>query len=117
MHINTRNARIWVHDQGEGPALLLLGGTSDPAESWQAQIDAFSDRYRVTAPDNRGAGRSPLPPAGVTIEGMAEDAADVLRHLGIEDAHLAIRTSSAASCCATPTPARTPTSARWSAAG
>ena len=50
MHINTRNARIWVHDQGEGPALLLLGGTSDPAESWQAQIDAFSDRYRVTAP-------------------------------------------------------------------
>ena len=88
MHITTRGARIWVHDQGTGPALLLIGGTSDPAESWQAQIDAFSDRYRVIAPDNRGAGRSPVPPGGITIREMAEDAADVLRELGVDQAHV-----------------------------
>ena len=88
MHITTRGARIWVHEQGTGPALLLIGGTSDPAESWQAQIDAFSDRYRVIAPDNRGAGRSLIPPGGITIQAMAEDAADVLRKLAIERAHV-----------------------------
>ena len=88
MHITTRGARIWVHEQGTGPALLLLGGLSDPAETWQAQIDAFSDRYRVIAPDNRGAGRSPIPPAGITIRAMAEDAADVLREHGVEQAHV-----------------------------
>ena len=89
MHIDTHSARIWVHQQGDGPAVLLIGGTGDPAESWQAQIDAFSDRYRVVAPDNRGAGRSPLPASGVTISAMAEDAAEVLRSLGIVQAHVA----------------------------
>ena len=88
MHITTRGARIWVHEQGTGPALLLLGGLSDPAETWQAQIDTFSDSYRVIAPDNRGAGRSPIPPAGITIRAMAEDAADVLRERGVEQAHV-----------------------------
>ena len=89
MHIDTRGARIWVHQQGDGPAVLLIGGTGDPAESWQAQIDAFSDRYRVVAPDNRGAGRSSLPASGVTIPAMAEDAAEVLRSLGLRHAHVA----------------------------
>ena len=88
MHITTRGARIWVHEQGAGPALLLLGGLSDPAETWQAQIDAFSDRYRVIAPDNRGAGRSPVPSAGIAIGAMAADAADVLRELEAEPAHV-----------------------------
>ena len=89
MHIDTRSARIWVHQQGQGPAVLLLGGLGDPAEAWQAQIDAFAGRYRTVAPDNRGAGRSPLPPGGVSIPAMAEDAAAVLRELGIEQAHVA----------------------------
>ena len=89
MHIETRGARIWVHQQGDGPAVLLLGGLGDPAESWTAQIDAFSDRYRIVAPDNRGAGRSSLPPSGVSIPAMAEDAAEVLRALEIPRAHVA----------------------------
>jgi pimeloyl-ACP methyl ester carboxylesterase len=89
MHIDTPGARIWAHQRGEGPAILLLGGLSDPAEVWQAQIDAFADRYRVIAPDNRGAGRSPLPLSGVSIPAMAEDAAAVLRSLGVGAAHVA----------------------------
>jgi pimeloyl-ACP methyl ester carboxylesterase len=89
MHITTNGARIWVHQQGDGVPLLLIGGTSDPAESWQAQIDAFGDRYHVIAPDNRGAGRSPLPADGASIESMAEDAAGVLRELGVGPAHVA----------------------------
>jgi len=89
MHIETGDARIWVQQRGDGPAVLLLGGLGDPAESWEAQIDAFSDRYRVVAPDNRGAGRSSLPSSGASVPAMAEDAAAVLRALGIESAHVA----------------------------
>jgi pimeloyl-ACP methyl ester carboxylesterase len=60
MHIDTPGARIWAHQQGEGDAVLLIGGLGDPAEAWQAQIDAFAGRYRVIASDNRGAGLSRL---------------------------------------------------------
>jgi pimeloyl-ACP methyl ester carboxylesterase len=89
MHFEINGARIWAHDVGEGSPILLLGGLSDPAEVWQAQIDAFAAGHRVIAPDNRGAGRSPLPPAGVSLVEMAEDAAALLRALGVESAHVA----------------------------
>jgi pimeloyl-ACP methyl ester carboxylesterase len=89
MHIDTPAARIWALDQGEGDAVLLIGGLGDHAEVWQAQIDEFSRRYRVIAIDNRGAGRSPLPASGVSIPAMAADAAAVLRALGVESAHVA----------------------------
>ena len=89
MHIDINGARLWVHEQGQGPPVLLIGGLSDPAEAWQEQIDAFASRYRVIAPDNRGAGRSPLPSDGVSIQAMAEDAAALLRALGVESAHVA----------------------------
>jgi pimeloyl-ACP methyl ester carboxylesterase len=76
--------------QGSGPEVLFIGGLGDPAESWQAQIDGLSDRYSVIAFDNRGAGTSPLPQDGpLTTESMADDAAALLRHLGVERAHVA----------------------------
>jgi pimeloyl-ACP methyl ester carboxylesterase len=89
MYIDTPGARIWAHQQGEGDPILFIGGLGDPVEAWQAQIDAFSTDHRVIAHDNRGAGRSPLPPAGVSIEAMADDAAAVLRAHGAGPAHVA----------------------------
>ena len=79
MYIDTSGARIWAHQRGEGAPILFIGGLGDPIEVWQAQIGAFAGEHRVIAHDNRGAGRSPLPSAGVSIEAMAEDAAAVLR--------------------------------------
>jgi pimeloyl-ACP methyl ester carboxylesterase len=89
MHFDINGTRIWVHDQGAGPAVLLIAGLSDPAEAWQAQIDAFSSRHRVIAYDNRGAGRSPVPDEGISIVAMAEDAAALLRASGVDSAHVA----------------------------
>ena len=43
----------------------------------------------MTAFDNRGAGRSPLPDGPLTVESMADDAASVLRAAGIDSAHVA----------------------------
>lgn len=80
---------LWVVQQGDGPDVLLIGGLGDPVESWQRQLDGLADSFRMTAFDNRGAGRSPLPDGPLTVESMADDAASVLRAAGIGSAHVA----------------------------
>jgi pimeloyl-ACP methyl ester carboxylesterase len=80
---------IYVEQVGHGPDVLLLGGLSDPAESWQPQLDGLSDRYQLIALDNRGAGRTPLPEEPLSVPMMADDAAAVLRALDVRAAHVA----------------------------
>ena len=80
---------LWVERRGDGPDVLLIAGLSDPAEAWTFQLDGLADSYRLTAFDNRGAGRSPMPPDGFTVRDMADDAAALLRELGVTNAHIA----------------------------
>jgi len=87
--ITAAGAEFWVERQGDdGPDVLLIAGLGDPAEAWEAQLDGLSDRYRVTAYDNRGAGRTPLGDAPITPASMADDAAALLQELDIEAAHV-----------------------------
>ena len=74
---------------GTGPDVLLLAGLGDPVEAWQLQLDALADRYRVTAVDNRGVGRTPLGDEPLTTAAMADDAAALLRTLGHGPVHVA----------------------------
>jgi pimeloyl-ACP methyl ester carboxylesterase len=80
---------IYVEQVGQGPDVLLIGGLGDTVESWQFQLDGLAGRYRLTAFDNRGAGRTPMPDGPLTVEAMADDAAGVLRALDIASAHVA----------------------------
>ncbi len=50
----------------QGPDVLLIGGLGDTVESWQFQLDGLADRYRLTAFDNRGAGRTAMPEGPVS---------------------------------------------------
>jgi pimeloyl-ACP methyl ester carboxylesterase len=79
---------IYAVRRGQGPDVLLIGGLGDPWESWQAQVDAFSGERRVTAYDNRGMGRTPLPDEPFDIAAMADDAAGLLRALDVDRAHV-----------------------------
>jgi 3-oxoadipate enol-lactonase len=81
--------QIYTEQVGEGPDVLLIGGLGDTVESWELQLDGLADRYRLTAFDNRGAGRTPAADGPVSVELMADDAAGVLRALGIGSAHVA----------------------------
>src|SRR5687768_11937653 len=75
---------------GHGPDVLLIGGLTDVVESWQPQLDGLADRYRLTAYDNRGFGRTPLAADDpLTMATMTQDAVDLLDHLGLERAHIA----------------------------
>jgi len=88
-HVRIGELDIWTEQVGEGPDVLLIGGLGDTVESWQFQLDGLMDRYRVTAFDNRGSGRTAMPESPVSMEAMADDAAGVLRALRIASAHVA----------------------------
>lgn len=87
--ITADDVEIYTEQVGRGPDVLLIGGLGDTAESWQLQLDGLADRYRLTAFDNRGAGRTSMPAGPVSVEAMANDAAGVLRALDIGSAHVA----------------------------
>ncbi len=88
-HVRAGTLDVWTEQVGTGPDVLLIGGLGDTVESWQFQLDGLADRYRLTAFDNRGAGRTAMPDGPVTVEAMADDAAGVLDALGIASAHVA----------------------------
>jgi 3-oxoadipate enol-lactonase len=88
-HVRAGDLDIWTEQVGHGPDVLLIGGAGDTVESWQFQLDGLADRYRMTAFDNRGAGRTAMSSGPVTVEAMADDAAQVLRALVVPAAHVA----------------------------
>jgi len=88
-HVRVNGLDVWTEQVGSGPDVLLIGGLGDTVESWQFQLDGLADRYRLTALDNRGAGRTAMPDGPVTAAVMADDAAAVLRALDISSAHVA----------------------------
>ena len=88
-HVRSGDLEIWTEQVGQGPDVLLIGGLGDTVESWQFQLDGLADRYRLTAFDNRGAGRTAMPEGGAAVAAMADDAAEVLRALGVRSAHVA----------------------------
>jgi pimeloyl-ACP methyl ester carboxylesterase len=87
--LSTAAGDLWVDRRGEGPEVLFIAGLGDPIEAWQAQLDGLAGRYRLTAFDNRGAGRSPLPNQPLSAPSMADDAANLLRALDVPAAHIA----------------------------
>lgn len=88
-HVRAGDLEVWTEQVGAGPDVLLIGGAGDTVESWQFQLAGLADRYRLTAFDNGGAGRTAMPDGPVTVSTMADDAAGVLDALGIASAHVA----------------------------
>jgi pimeloyl-ACP methyl ester carboxylesterase len=87
--VKANDLDVYVERVGQGPDVLLIGGLGDTVESWQYQLDGLADSYRLTAFDNRGAGRTAMPEGLATVEAMADDAAGVLRALDVPNAHVA----------------------------
>jgi 3-oxoadipate enol-lactonase len=82
---------VFLRDTGgDGPAVLLLHGWTASADlNWYAQYASLAARYRVLAVDHRGHGRGMRALADFRLTDCADDAAGVLRALGIERALVA----------------------------
>jgi len=88
-----RSARIGRYDiryrdEGAGFPLLLIHGLAGDHSAWTPQIEAWRSRFRVIAPDNRGAGASSQVDEPISTEDMARDMLALLEQLGIASAHV-----------------------------
>lgn len=77
---------LYYEDVGSGSPLLLIAGLSGNTLRWDWLLPILVEHSRIIAFDNRGAGRSSAPPGPYTTRQMADDAAALLDHLGIERA-------------------------------
>ncbi|WP_433682089.1 alpha/beta fold hydrolase [Nocardia sp. CA-119907] len=73
-------AKLRVHAYGpaDGDIIVLIHGWSCCIEYWNPQINAFADRYRVLAYDQRGHGESTLGSDGPGAQTLADDLEAVL---------------------------------------
>ena len=69
---------------GSGPAILLIHGIGDSADSWLDIIPALARDYTVIAPDLLGHGQSDKPRADYSIAAYANAMRDLLAVLDIE---------------------------------
>lgn len=77
-----------VTGRADAPTVLLVQGLGMNKNGWTLQRLAMATKFRTIAIDNRGAGRSSIPITPFTLEDMADDAAAVLDHYGVRDAHV-----------------------------
>lgn len=88
--VQLNSTGLYYQERGEreGQPILLIPGGGGHSLHWVFQVAALGKRYRTITIDNRGAGRSDVPPGPYTVRQMADDAAAVLNHLGIQRSHV-----------------------------
>ena len=81
---------IYYQIAGEGYPLVLAHEFAGDITSWEPQVNYFSRRYQVITYCHRGYPPSEVPkdPAAYSQDLQVEDLARLLRHLGIEQAHI-----------------------------
>jgi len=86
--VEVNDINIYYEIHGEGEPLLLIEGLGYSSWMWFKQIPAFSREFKVIVFDNRGVGNTDKPDSEYTIETMADDAAGLLKALGLDSAHV-----------------------------
>ena len=83
-YVTVGGVRLRVATAGEGPPLMFLfgSGAAGTIENAQPFVDRFSGLFTVACPDQRGLGKSDIPPGPWTMSDYAADAIGVADHLG-----------------------------------
>src|SRR5438132_13446095 len=83
------DANIEYYLEGNGPPLLLISGFTAQASGWHGPfIQLLRPRFQVIRYSHRGTGTSDRLTGDVTLRELADDAAVLLRALGIDKAHV-----------------------------
>ncbi|HEV7351561.1 MAG TPA: alpha/beta hydrolase [Brevundimonas sp.] len=87
--IRIGGVRLHYTLDGDGPeTLVFVHGLMLASESWERQVAHFAGRYRVLTFDLRGQGRSEHPRAGLDLDNLAADTAELIHTLGLGPCHL-----------------------------
>jgi pimeloyl-ACP methyl ester carboxylesterase len=87
-YANNSGVKIYWEEQGQGDPLLLIMGLGYTLEMWYRTVPVLSRHHRTITFDNRGVGRSDVPPGPYPIAAMAADAAAVMDGAGVARAHV-----------------------------
>jgi pimeloyl-ACP methyl ester carboxylesterase len=87
-HVASAGTSIYWEEEGAGDPLLLVMGLGATLEWWYRIRPELTPRFRTIVFDNRGVGRSDVPPAPYSIEQMADDAAAVMDAAAAARAHV-----------------------------
>ncbi len=83
-----RGYHIAYEEQGDGFPLLLVHGLAGDHSAWAPQVERWSRRFRVIAPDNRGAGRSTQVDEPISTRDMALDMLALMDEASVGQAHV-----------------------------
>lgn len=75
--------RMFSSLQGTGSPLLLIHGLGSSSRDWELQLPALLPHFQVITYDVRGHGRSQVSSSRYSVELFAEDAAALIRALGL----------------------------------
>ena len=99
-HLTRAGVRIYWEEEGreeherrdarapQRDPLLLIMGLGATLEWWNRLRPLLASRFRTILFDNRGVGRSDVPPGPYSIPMMADDASAVLDAAGVASAHV-----------------------------
>ena len=77
------NVDLYFEVQGKGTPLMLIAGLASDSQSWQPIIEELSRHCLVITPDNRGVGRTMPQNIEISIQQIADDSVELIRHLGL----------------------------------
>ena len=86
--IEAGDLSIYYERRGSGPPLLFLNGSGATLAKSGLLIDLFTGRFDVVAHDQRGLGRTSVPPGPYSMAEYAADAAAVLDAVGWSSARV-----------------------------
>jgi 3-oxoadipate enol-lactonase len=87
-NVDLNGAHIHFTDTGgDGEAIVFSHGLLFNGTMFEDQVAHFQGRYRCVTFDHRGQGQSGLTKDGYDIDTLTEDAAALIRHLGIAPCH------------------------------
>lgn len=81
------NVNLYWDQEGSGDPVLLIMGLGYPSDMWFRTRPVLNRLYSTVALDNRGVGKSDVPPGPYTVAEMADDAAAVVRAAGVGKVH------------------------------
>jgi len=79
---------VFYEEHGSGDPVLLVNGLCADHTAWALQTEYLQESFRVVVFDNPGVGQTEGPRGPYTTALFADVAVSLLRHLGIERAHV-----------------------------
>lgn len=87
-YVENKGAKIYWEEHGAGEPLVLIMGLAATLDMWHRTKPLMAAHYRTILFDNRGVGRSDVPPPPYTIATMASDVAAVMDAAEIDRARI-----------------------------